>query len=295
MESLFLSVDFPLLRESLGRLISESNKYFPEELNESLSMIVTRDQHIQFQGDANEALKLFDAIDHDTHAIRINLRRIRPAKNIGLVLPTGIEFFLFLDLARKILSLQIYTIGSDAASAIVKLVTLGIELINISIPDHLLKRLEDPLRMFLQDHPSPEANIFVMLRFRNATPFPTIVNTVRDVCSKFGLSALRADDKEYSPDLLTNVLTYIYGCGSSIAIFDQINARDFNPNVAIEVGIALARGTPLLLLKDESIGHMPSDIVGQIYRSFNTYEPEKAIMTALDKWLRDQGLGRAPS
>jgi len=83
----------------------------------------------------------------------------------------------------------------------------------------------------------------------------------------------------------------MYSCGSAIALFDQINYREFNPNVATEVGFMLALGKPVLLLKDQSIVAMPTDIIGKIYRPFNTYEPENTIPPQVQKWLQDYQLG----
>jgi hypothetical protein len=39
---------------------------------------------------------------------------------------------------------------------------------------------------------------------------------------------VRADGKEYNPDLFWNVLTYVYGCGFGIAVFERIEAEKFN-------------------------------------------------------------------
>lgn len=57
----------------------------------------------------------------------------------------------------------------------------------------------------------------------------------------------------------------------------------------------MARGTPLLLMKDVAIPQLPTDIVGKIYKSFNTYEPTKTIPSQVEKWLRDYGLGTPPT
>lgn len=102
---------------------------------------------------------------------------------------------------------------------------------------------------------------------------------------------MRADDKEYTDDLWDNVLTYLYGCDYAIAVFDQINYREFNPNVALEVGFLLAQCKRVLLLKDVSISVMPADIVGKIYRPFNTYDPLRSIPPQIKKWLEDYGIG----
>lgn len=85
-------------------------------------------------------------------------------------------------------------------------------------------------------------------------------------------------------------MTYMYGSTNGIAVFDQINYREFNPNVALEVGFMLAQNKRVLLLKDLSIPIMPTDIIGKIYRSFNTYQPRETIPPQLEKWFIDCAL-----
>ena len=97
--------------------------------------------------------------------------------------------------------------------------------------------------------------------------------------------------RKYTDDLWDNVLTYIYGCNQAIAIFDQVNLRDFNPNVALEVGFLLAQCKRVLLLKDKAIPVMPTDIVGKIYRPFDTYSPSITIPPQIIRWLQDYGIG----
>ncbi len=167
------------------------------------------------------------------------------------------------------------------------------ELIGIELPP-AHKYLESYLRNFLKDNPDTEKNIFLIMRFKGEPPFRRIVEIIRQSCLERGLKVLRADEKEYTDDLWDNVLTYMYGCDSAIAVFDQINARDFNPNVALEAGFFYARCKPVLLLKDIAIPAMPSDIAGRIYRGFNTYDPEGTLAPQVEKWLHDYAIGETP-
>ena len=41
-------------------------------------------------------------------------------------------------------------------------------------------------------------------------------------------------DKEYHEDLLPNILIYLHGCGMGVAVFERIEAEDFDPNVSLE-------------------------------------------------------------
>jgi hypothetical protein len=132
------------------------------------------------------------------------------------------------------------------------------------------------------------------MRFKKEDPLLKIEEAIRNVCARRNLNVIRSDDKEYSDNLLDNVMTYIYGCGSGIAVFDQINYREFNPNVALEVGLMLAQCKKILLLKDKAIHSMPTDVVGKIYKEFDTYNPLTTIPPQVDKWITDYGLGVSP-
>ena len=41
-------------------------------------------------------------------------------------------------------------------------------------------------------------------------------------------------NKEYHEDLFPNVLIYVHGCGMGMAVFERIEAEDFDPNVSLE-------------------------------------------------------------
>jgi hypothetical protein len=65
------------------------------------------------------------------------------------------------------------------------------------------------------------------------------------------LSVLRADDKDYTGDLWENVCLYMLGCRFGVAVFEEIDQREFNPNVAFELGFMTAHGKRCPLLKDQ--------------------------------------------
>jgi hypothetical protein len=57
---------------------------------------------------------------------------------------------------------------------------------------------------------------------------------------------------------------------SDIAVFD---ASDLNPNVMIEIGVALTWGTKLLLIREKSSPKPPSDISGQMWADYMANAP----------------------
>ena len=64
-----------------------------------------------------------------------------------------------------------------------------------------------------------------------------IADAIKAALLPHGIVGLRADDKWYHQSLFPNVMTYMYGCGFGVAVFECIETEDFNPNVALEVGI----------------------------------------------------------
>ena len=150
--------------------------------------------------------------------------------------------------------------------------------------------IQESLARFRVDHPDPTKVAFIMMRFGNTSAHTKIVSAIRGVLGKVGITALRADDKEYHADLYYNVLTYIYGCSFGIAIFERIEQEDFNPNVALEVGYMSALGKPICLLKDKTLKSLHTDLVGKLYRVFDPQHPGTTIPGEVERWLSDKGL-----
>jgi nucleoside 2-deoxyribosyltransferase len=90
---------------------------------------------------------------------------------------------------------------------------------------------------------------------------------------------------------MPNILTYIYGCGFGLAIFERIETEDFNPNVALELGYMMALRKPVCILKDRTLKILPADIISRLYKPFNTYDPKGTIPNHLRKWISDNDVG----
>ena len=149
--------------------------------------------------------------------------------------------------------------------------------------------ITESLRVFRTDHPSPRASAFIMMRFDDGEQEKGILKTVQQTLKSSGIKGMRADDKHYHDDVYWNIMTYIYGCGFGIAIYDRIKSNIFNPNVALEVGYMLALDKPVCLLVDQTLNNLQTDIIGKIYKPFDTYNPSKSIPPVLHKWLEDKG------
>jgi predicted nucleotide-binding protein len=79
------------------------------------------------------------------------------------------------------------------------------------------------------------------------------------------------------------------GCKYGVSVFEEIDERDLNPNVAIELGFMFGLGKRCLILKDQRMPKMPADIIGKLYKQFDTYDMEATIASAVVSWFNDLG------
>jgi hypothetical protein len=163
--------------------------------------------------------------------------------------------------------------------------------------DETPAQIQESLREFREDHPDPATTAFIMMQFGKTDAHEKIADAIKQGLAAHGIIGVRADDREYHEDLFPNILTYIHGCGLGVAVFERIEAERFNPNVALEVGYMYAMGKPVCLLKDYSLSALHADLIGKLFRQFDTYYPSETIPPALSKWLSDRRLlkGISPS
>jgi hypothetical protein len=150
--------------------------------------------------------------------------------------------------------------------------------------------IQQSLQRFRLDYPDASKVAFIMMRFGSTKAHDNIVNGIKAALSPHGISAVRADEREYHSDLYYNIMTYLYGCGFGIAVFERIEREDFNPNVSLEVGYLLAMNKPVCLLKDRTLATLHTDLVGKLYRTFDPQEPVETIEPEVSKWMRDKGI-----
>lgn len=138
-----------------------------------------------------------------------------------------------------------------------------------------------------------EHAVFVMMRYREGENHAAIEAAITSTLARFGLTARFAKDKAYSDDLWENVRIYMHTCKYGIAVFEEIDERSFNPNVAMELGYMYALSRRVLLLKDKRMPAMPTDVIGRIYRPFDTYHIADTIGQQIDAWAQ-KDLGLSP-
>jgi hypothetical protein len=150
------------------------------------------------------------------------------------------------------------------------------------------EQLQPSLDRFFVDHPDYEKNVFVMMRFRTAVYFKEIHNAIVSGLAKHGLKGHRADDRIYpeDDDLWNNICVYLAGCKYGIAVFEDFDEREFNPNVPLEYGVMRAWGKRVLLLKEQRMPKLPSDVTGKLYKSFDMMQIEQTVHAQIDEWVK---------
>lgn len=147
------------------------------------------------------------------------------------------------------------------------------------------------LEKFRADYPIGKKTAFIIMQFGNTKPHQSIVTCIKATLANHGITALRADDKEYMDDLFPNIKTYMHACDFGVAVYDRITEDDFNPNVSLEVGYMLGMGKNVLLLKDKTLKSLQTDLTGKLYKAFDTTDIDNTMPQHIVKWLSDRGLG----
>ena len=148
-----------------------------------------------------------------------------------------------------------------------------------------VRYLENDLRKFLEDHPEPRQNVFIMMRFSDTPQMNQIHQAIAVGLEEHGMNALRADDRDYTGDLWSNIEVYLTGCHYGIAVFEDIEERDYNPNVSLELGYLMGRGKRTLLLREKHLPTVPTDVVHRLYKEFDGYDIENSIKREVGKWI----------
>lgn len=143
-----------------------------------------------------------------------------------------------------------------------------------------------PVTRFTEEFPF-DLNVFGMTRFPDDSgtdPVETALAASRAELEKHGLSFHLASDRAMSDDLWTNVAAHMWASRYGIAIFEDRRSRGINYNLTIEVGGMVMTGRRCLLLKDESISAMPTDLVGMIYKSVDI-DDTASVTAAVNDWV----------
>jgi len=120
-------------------------------------------------------------------------------------------------------------------------------------------------------------NVFVMMHYRSDSHFKEIEDCIRESLSEYALVARLAKDRAIVDDLWENIVLYMKHSRFGIALFEDIDEREFNPNISLELGYMYALGKRCLLLKEKRMPRLPTDIYGRIYRDFDVLNLRSSI------------------
>jgi hypothetical protein len=139
------------------------------------------------------------------------------------------------------------------------------------------------IRRLLEHHPF-ETNVFCMTRFPSEGPTPDpvtkAVEVLRNALGSFGLTVHLASDGPVDDDLLTNVGAYMWGSQYGIGIVEDRAASGLNYNAVIELGGMIVTGRRCAILKDTTVGELPTDLAGHVYREVDIGRPAKVAAEA---------------
>ena len=153
--------------------------------------------------------------------------------------------------------------------------------------------LEPYLREFLTEHPNYEKNVFVMMRFIASPQLDEVYASIKSSLKERGFDAVRADDRDYTGELWSNVEVHLTGSKYGIAVFEDFaGVRDFNPNVSLELGYMVGRRKRVLILKEQSLPALPADVVHRLYKPFEMFNLSTSVSREVARWIDvDLGLG----
>lgn len=143
---------------------------------------------------------------------------------------------------------------------------------------------------FLKDHPNYDRNIFIMTRFHeNNKQLELLDISIRKVLKANGFNGVRADDKMYMTDnnLWNNVCVYMICSKYGIAVLEDIDVQEFNPNVALEYGFMRGINKRCLLLTETRFKNLRADILGTLRQLFDIFNIAETVEKAIKRWLAD--------
>ena len=132
-----------------------------------------------------------------------------------------------------------------------------------------------------------EKNFFLMMKFRpNNEGF---YHFIKDELEGYGYNCVRADAPEWNiTNNVYNPIAVLYCCKYGIALFDEAEIdeegmkREYNPNVAYELGVMHDQGKECLILKHSSLKSVPFDLVKDLYKP---YQREYEFQKIFKDWL----------
>ncbi len=136
---------------------------------------------------------------------------------------------------------------------------------------------------------SADRNIFVIMRYGPDRMYKGLERAIKETVRSYGFEAKLARDMLFYGELWRNIEFFMKNSRYGIVIFERAMQPEFNPNVAVELGYMLGLGKYCLLLKEHSLPTLPTDVVGQLYESFEATNPKVSVSRSVERWLEKLG------
>jgi protein-tyrosine-phosphatase len=81
-------------------------------------------------------------------------------------------------------------------------------------------------------------------------------------------------------------------CNYGIAVFEQIDERDINPNVSLELGYLRGQRKKCLILKEKRLPALQTDLSGYLYSEFDAFHITETVEAQVRRWLRSIGIAK---
>src|SRR4051812_40407483 len=91
---------------------------------------------------------------------------------------------------------------------------------------------------FRRDHPRPV--LLLLMRFDEKPAMQKVRHAIAAGAARHGFDLVRADDHDYTGEIWTNVELYIHHSDLIVCVLEDIERRDCDANVMVELGYALA-------------------------------------------------------
>jgi len=124
--------------------------------------------------------------------------------------------------------------------------------------------------------------VFIMIRYRERND--PLIEAIKHALAREGHNGILASEHNLTGDLY-NPVACLLCCSRGIAVFDRAEpGQVFNPNVAYELGMLHLLGRDCLILKDESLETLHTDILMKLYRAYGDAGDAGAEVL---KWLAE--------
>jgi hypothetical protein len=140
---------------------------------------------------------------------------------------------------------------------------------------------------FQADHVRPV--ILLLMRFDATSTMQRLREGVLRAGDRYGYDVVRADDRDYTGELWTNVDLCVRNAQLVVAVLEDIERRDCDANVMVELGYALGLSRTCLLLKERRLPHLPAVLGHRITQTFDAHDLPSSVERAVASWLRHLG------